>query len=190
MAVYIFKQTHTSPELIALSEAKKQLKIEADWVDEDSLITGYINAAIATAENYIGRSINEAKFKITTSAFVNNLQIKRGPISAIDSIKYFDEAGDEQTLPSEEDLYELRPLDEYQDELFYEDFEDLPTVQDGKSNAVTINITTGYASGEALPADIRSAIYLLIGTFYENRQDSVENLPKASSVLLNPYRYY
>ncbi|MFD0762986.1 hypothetical protein ACFQZW_12920 [Lutibacter aestuarii] len=193
MAVYIFKQAHPSPTLISLVDAGKQLKFEKDWevadeLNEKSLVEVYIQAAIKAAENYIGLSINQAKFKLTTNQFTNNLAFTRGPISAIESITYKDEAGDVQTLDNS--LYELRPLDRYQQELFFENFDELPTVISGVSNAVTINITTGYGAADELPEDIRSAIYLIMTSLYENRQDSVEKLPKASTVLLQPYRIY
>lgn len=189
---YIFKIAHTSPELITLAEIKKQLKLNEDeaFTVEDALLTTYIKAGIKIAENYINQSISEAKFKITANSFINNYAFIRGPISAIDSVKYYNEAETEEILPSDTELYELRPIDEFQHEIFYEDFSNLPTVQTGRSNAVTINIITGYASGSALPDDIRAAIYLIIGALYENRQDTIAKLPNKSTLLLHPYRFY
>jgi len=187
MATYIFPVTHPAPELITLTEAKKQCKIELSFIEEDDLIAGYILAAISQAENYTGTNINQAKFKLTSNGFQNNYAFKRSPISAIDSVKYFDETDTEQTLDVEK--FELRPLDKYQHEIFYENFSELPNVITNKSNAVTINITCGY-DADTLPKAIKQAVLLLIGTFYENRQDSVEALPKASTNLLRKYRFH
>lgn len=185
MAVYYYSQIHTFQPLITLVEAKAQLKLESDYTFEDDLIEMYINAAIINCENYTGTSLNEAKFLVkTTSQFQNCLKLTVSPVNTIDSIKYKDEAGDAQTLDAEK--YELRPVDKFQSEIYFNDFENLPTVTEG---TIEIAITTGYTP-TTIPLPIKQAAMLTIGSFYENRQDSVEDLPKASTNLLRPYRFY
>ncbi|MFD1292637.1 head-tail connector protein [Lutibacter holmesii] len=188
MATYINSLIHQFEPLITLAEAKQQLKLEASWTSEDDLLQQYIDAAIITAENYTQISINEAKFEIKTTEFTNNLKIKLSPITAIDSIVYVDENGDDQTLDAVE--YELRNFDNYQQEVFYKNEADLPKLSKTEATPVTINITTGYAAPAEMPRPIKQACLLMITSFYEKREDSVENLPKASTNLLRAYRYY
>jgi len=184
MATYYIKQTHIAETLISKTEAKAQLKLETDYVLEDDLIEMYINAAIVDCENYTNTSINEAKFKIKTTKFENNFKLNVSPVQTIDSIKYKDPAGEVQTLAA--DKYELRPYDKYQSEIYFTDFDNIPTITEG---TVEIEITTGYKAA-TLPMAIKQAAMLTIGNFYENRQDSVEALPKASTNLLRSYRFY
>jgi uncharacterized phiE125 gp8 family phage protein len=53
-----------------------------------------------------------------------------------------------------------------------------------------INVTyqSGYANAAAVPAAIKKAMLMLIADSYQNRQDSVKQLPTAVEYLLNPYR--
>ena len=185
MALHIYPIATESPELITLTEVKKQLKLYASFTDEDDLITGYIAAAIEAAENYTNTSINQTQYNIVTDRFINNLAFLRSPVTAINSVKYFSDETTEETLASDE--YDLRPIDKYQHIIHYENYDDLPSVYE-KSNAVTITITTGYVQA-TLPKVIKQAIFLIIGSFHENRQDSVEALPKASTNLLRKYRF-
>lgn len=188
MATYINSLIHTVPPLITVAEAKQQLKLDESWAAEDDLIQQYIDAAIITAENYTQTSINEAKFEVKTTAFFNCFKIKLTPITAIDSIKYIDVDGAEQTLNADE--YDLRNVDKYQKEIYFKNESDLPKLNADAATPVTINITTGFATPALMKKGIRQACMLLITSFYEKREDSVENLPKASTNLLRHYRYY
>ena len=185
MATYYFSQIHTFDPLITLAEAKAQLKLEADFTAEDDLIQMYIDAAIINCENYTNTSLNEAKFIVqTTTQFENNLKLNVSPVQSIDSITYKDTDENPQTLDPA--LYELKPYDKFQSIIYFTDFENIPEVTEG---SIEIAITTGYTAA-TLPLVIKQAAMLTIGGFYENRQDAVENLPKASTNLLRAYRFY
>ena len=185
MAVYIFPVTHTAPEVISLVTAKLQLKVDFD--DDDTLITSYIDAAIENCENYTGTCINEAKFAFKFSEFTNDFVFKISPIQSIDSIKYFDEAGDEQILETEK--YELLPVDKFTHKVHFIDQDTLPQVAENKSNAVVIEVTSGYADGK-VPKAIKSAALLVLTDLYENREDRVHKMPTRSEALLRKYRFY
>lgn len=49
---------------------------------------------------------------------------------------------------------------------------------------------TIIAGPEVLEPDIRGAILMIASAHFNSPTDTVENLPKASTHLLNPYRYY
>lgn len=186
MSIYIFPVAHpTAPEIISLSAAKLHLKV--DTTDDDTLITDLIQAAIESAENYTGISINEAKFEVKSDCFINDHEFKVSPVQSITSVKYLDEDGNEQTLATAK--YELLPIDKYVQKIQYPDFDELPTVKEDSSKAVVVALTTGYADGK-VPKAIQSAIKLIIGDLYENRQDRADKLPKRSESLLRKYRLY
>ena len=61
------------------------------------------------------------------------------------------------------------------------------------ANAVVATYVSGYGSSSSdVPMSIRQAILILIGHFFENRQEVVfgspKVMPKASEWLLEPYR--
>lgn len=184
--MYISKQTHISPELVSVLQAKKQLKLDASDQSEDDLIEGYISAAIVDAENYTNTSIFEAKYLIEGAAFENNLAIKLNPAqSAV--ISYINTAGATVVLGAEN--YRLRNLDSFQKEIYYKTFSALPAVKADTDNAVSILVTTGYTA-TTLPMAIYQAILLKVSNYYEQRNDGVEVLTKASENLLRNYRFY
>lgn len=67
------------------------------------------------------------------------------------------------------------------------DWEDSTVILPDTCNGseIEIKILTGF---DVFPDDITAAILLVTGRLFENPADSVENLPKASSNLLNAYK--
>lgn len=187
MAIYIFPKSHTAPEIISVAKAKEHLKIESAFIDDDGLIADYIQAAIGAAENYTATSINEAKFEVHSSAFIDGYEFKVSPVQAITSVTYLDSSDAEQTLDTDE--YELLPVDPYVSKIRFIEEDSLPSVAENSSKAVQIAITTGFALG-TVPKAIQSAILLILSDLYENREDRVNNLPTRSQALLRKYRMY
>jgi len=185
MATYIHSLIHSFADLISIDEIKVQLKLGSNS-SEDALIEQYIYGAIMDAENYTCTSINEAKFRIDFIEWAETYAIPLSPIQSIDSVIYTDENGDPQTLSAE--LYELRPLDKYQFEIYFNDVANLPTIK--AATYIKIAVTTGYNSAADLPMALKQAIFLIVSSYYEGRQDSVEVLPKASTNILSKYRFY
>ena len=185
MAIYYFPISHTAPEIISTAKAKEHLKIEADFVADDNLIDDYVQAAIGAAENYIGASINEAKFEVHSAEFIDFYEFKVSPVQLISAVVYIDEDDQVQTLEAEK--YELLPVDGYTSKIRY--ISELPEVIADSSKAVQIALTTGYAVGK-VPQAIQSAILLTLTDLYENREDRVNNLPTRSQSLLRKYRIY
>ena len=67
------------------------------------------------------------------------------------------------------------------------DWEDSTVILPGTCSGrkIEIKIKTGF---DIFPDDITAAILLVTGRLFENPSDSVENLPKVSSNLLNAYK--
>jgi uncharacterized phiE125 gp8 family phage protein len=60
-------------------------------------------------------------------------------------------------------------------------------------NAVKVTFVAGYGAASAVPAALKSAILLLVGHWYTNREavmvgESVAELPLAVSALVAPFR--
>jgi len=181
MSVYIFKQAHPSPEILSLTDAKEHLKV--DVTDDDAMIIDMIQAAIEACENYTGSVINESKYEIRFDGFIDKYEFKLSPVQSIDEVGYQDDADNPQTITD----VELLPVDKFGSIIHYTNFNNIPTQKEG--TRVIVKITAGYADGKT-PKAIISAIKLIIGDLYDNRQDKVHKLPTRSMSLLRKYRFY
>jgi uncharacterized phiE125 gp8 family phage protein len=179
--------TAPTSEPITLSEAKLYLKV--DNSDEDALITALIVAARDSCERYT----NMAFFTQTWEAYFDYLptliEFNKSPIQSITKIEYYDSANTLQTLSSS--LYDV-------------DLVGSPVrIRKGKNmtypevyqrlNAVKITFVAGVTSTAAIPEQIKLALKLTLGHFYENRQTvvighSVNEVPKTAEYLLDQYR--
>ena len=187
MATYIFPLAHTPATLISLDEVKHQCKIELEETIEDDLLAHYRDAAIKEAEDYTSRNFNQAKFRIETNGFKNMFQFPKSPVSSIDLVQYLDTDNTWQTLDS--DLYELKHSDGFASVIYFEDFDELPSVKSGYGIRIRINITVGYAAAEDLPVQDKQAIFLGFTHFYEHRENTVTKFPTKAKELLKQFYY-
>ena len=187
MKAYYTELEHTSPTIITLDQAKKQLKMEDLGTFDDDIIQDCIDAAIDEAENYCNTSIKQRKYKVQIASWEDNFEFKKQKVTAIDSVTYKDTSGNDQTLAASN--YQLLPIDSYASIIQFLDFNNLPEVQEDNATAITINFTVGYADGK-IPAAIRAAINLLITDNYEYRGDRERKENLSSRVKLEPYKYY
>ena len=156
-----------------VAEAKSHLKV--DHNDEDALISSYIEAATIWAQDLTLRSLISQKWRLTSSQFPASyrtpLRLARGPISAIDSVKYFDISGVQQTWDSAN--YQVTTWNDSVSMLFPASGESWPDTEDDNANAVEVIYTAGYGqSRDDVPEDIRVAILYRIADLYELRGQS------------------
>ncbi|WP_370214787.1 head-tail connector protein [Mesoflavibacter profundi] len=187
MKAYYTELEHTSPTIVTLEQAKKQLKMEDLGTFDDDIIQDCIDAAIDEAENYCNTSIRQRKYKVQIASWEDNFEFKKQKVTAIDSVTYKDTSGNSQTLDAAS--YQLLPIDSYASVMQFTDFNNLPEVQEDNTTAVTINFTVGYADGKT-PKAIQQAIKLLLTDNYEYRGDREKKENLASRIKLEPYKYY
>lgn len=178
------KITEPTYQPISLAQAKAHLRV--DIGDEDALIASLIIAATQYCEKVLARSLCESTYRLTldrfpcglvydyASASINGWDIRfpYGSVISVESIKYDDENGSEQTLSSS--VYRLE-ADEIPGRVSLGYNQEWPdTIK--HSGAVRIIYKAGYATGDestqqaAVPAAIKQAILLLIGHWFENRE--------------------
>jgi uncharacterized phiE125 gp8 family phage protein len=155
--------------------------------DETAELQSLLKAAITMAENFTRRKFITQELVGYVDDWIVNMTLGVGPVTAIASVKYIDTAGAEQTLATTEyktDIISQNPR------IYLHGT--LPDLQDDAFNRVRVYFSAGYANAAAVPEDIKSAIKLILGHLWENRQDvvlgtQVNKLPKASEYLLFPY---
>ena len=169
--------------VVTLAQAKKQLRIESSFTDEDDLIQSYIDAAVVNCENYIGGHIIPGDLVLTYDKFASPVVFEAFPLKTITSVKYY--ADDvEVTLAAEK--YALTKQNDKVYKLRFK--EDTPTT-DERFDAVKITVACGFA-GDVIPKPIIQAIKLQIADMYEIREDRKEMLSTAAMSLLRPYKKF
>jgi uncharacterized phiE125 gp8 family phage protein len=184
---------------LTLEEVKEHLRV--DYTEADSLISAYIEAATSHVEgehSFTGRALVTQTWELVIDHFPSHeIKIPLPPLQSIDSIKYDDSAGDEQTLAA--------------DQYYVDDVSEpawvvpivggWPTAVLDAINAVRIRFTCGYPATVDSPPDLRGnipraikqAMLLHIGSFHEHREEQIVGLttmqlPFAAENLLRPWR--
>lgn len=170
-------------DIVTLEKAKKQLRIDALFIDEDDLIQDYIDAAVASSEAYINGDIIEKTLVITLDAFQEKLIFESYPIQSITSVKYYiDDVP--VTMPAAD--YYLNVQHQKQSVLV---FDEQPNT-DERPDAVTIEAVIGFESASVVPSPIKQAILLQVSDMYERREDRPEMITTAAQALMRPFRKY
>lgn len=173
----------TATVVVTLGKAKKHLRVDSDFVDEDELIQDYIDSAVTQAENYIGGHISDKNIIIKMTGFDNPLVFEAFPVKSVTSVKYFAEGeATEQTMAPE--LYSLNTESAKRFAIRFK--ETLPTVQD-RFDAVTVTINVGMAT---IDKPIAQAVLLMIADMYERREDRGEVNSTAAMSLLRAYKKF
>ncbi len=142
-----------------LAEFKNHIRLTSSDMDADLQLK--LQAAIRSAEHYIGMVIAQSVFTYTGD-YAETLTLE-APVSGVTGVKV-----DGVTLSSDEWSLSGNTL----------------TIStEGTSMEVT------YSAGmTSVDPDIKAAILLHAAALFNNPVDSVETLPKASTRLLDPYR--
>lgn len=198
---------------VSLAEAKTHLRIEPEAVLEDDLITGLTTAATDHLDGWsgiLGRCLVEQEWRQDFDAFARCLPLPLGPVISISSVTWRNAAGQMSTVPTS--AYALRTDAGGRSLARFDASYSFP-VGLHESGAVSVMFKAGYATIPAkpeepgppvvpavpaqstVPAAIKTAILLLVGAWYENREEtaigvSVAGLPNSVAVnaLLAPYR--
>lgn len=171
--------TQPAAEPITTAEAKIHLKV--DGSTEDTLIDAYIATARQYVENYTSKKLVTQTVQQTYDSFpADCLELSVKPIQSVTSVAYIDTAGDSQTWSSADyDTDFISTPGRIAPGLEKE----YPSLGD-VINAVTITYVVGYGGAADVPERYKSAIKLIVGELYENRENRVKKMPTAAEALL------
>ena len=160
--------------VIDLPTLKAHLRV--DHAFDDTIISAYLQAAMAYAQHYTGMAIGEQEIELALDEFPDGaISLPLAPAQSVISIIYVDQSALEQTLSGTFytlDNYGLShwvlPMAGIDWPLTYE-----------AANVVRVRYMAGYSDVDAA---VNAALMLLVGHLYENRQEATEK--KLSSVPL------
>lgn len=194
-------------EPVSVADAGAHLRLDAygsppEYPDE-ALLTTLIPAAREYVEGLSGLVLTPKTLEMTGRSFDSlcrwpgdlGILLKTSPITGVESVRYVDGNGDEQTMTGSDwqlDSYAIVPT------LFPAyGVSTWPSSRD-EPNAVRIRFTAGYAAvtgsptAEVIPQSLRAAILLMLGHLYENREQTtgikLEEIPLGIQALIEPYR--
>lgn len=176
--------------LLSLADAKAHLRV--DHSDDDAVISGLIEAATAHLDGYggtLGLALLTQTWAVEFPTFRNRLDIPLGPVQSA-TIQYYDSTNVLQTLAATVYAVLTDGRGPYVGLKYNQQWPQTYT----RDDAVKITFVAGYgASPKDVPAAIRAAMLLMIGTWYENRAavnvgNITSELPLAASALLAPFR--
>lgn len=186
--------TPPAEEPVTLTEAKNHLRV--DLTDDDSLISALIVAAREHAEAITRRAFITQTLKLSMDAFpVNNgpIYVPMPPLQSVNSLKYFNTGGVEQTLTEGTDY--LVDNESEPGRITPAPDTGWPATQN-RPNAVSVEFVAGFGDASKVPQGIKQAILLMVGHWYENREavtmqgNNAGELPMAVDSLLMMHRIW
>lgn len=183
---------------LSIEMARKQCRIDADSLDDvalaevDSLLESYIRAAAGHLEGWtgiLGRVLGTSTWRQDFDGFSQCMALPLGPVQSISSVTCRNAAGQISTVAGQEytmltdgagvGVCRFRNSYAWPGDLY-------------EVAAVSVTYVAGY---DEIPEPIVQAIRLMVGAWYENREEavvgvSIASLPDAVAVdrLIRPWR--
>lgn len=170
-------------ELLPLASIKAYLRIDGD--DEDPTLLDLRAAAIEWVESWTGHLLTR---RTTVEGFDGfaRIALDAWPIVSVDSVGYLDSAGVATTVdPAAYRLVAVaRPA-----RVVLNVGRAWPVAQRG-DDMVTVTVTAGYATADAVPRQLRQAAMMIVAGLYENREVGglSADVERAATSLCRSYR--
>lgn len=171
-------------EPITVEEVKEFARIDGN--DEDSLISGFIQAARTNCEAFLGRALIEQTITMKMDFWPGAvIDLPRPPLIAITAVETLDE-DDNATEYTSTNYYTV--TESIPGQLVLKRDVTWPTNSDRDYQGYQIRFTAGYgAKATDVPRPIREGLKLWVTDIYENRVIRPEPPPEAMT-MLNLYR--
>lgn len=178
---------------VTISEAKVQCRVHAADSSQDAIIQQLLDAAIANMDGPDGmlqRALEPQTWLLMLDAFSDAIELPLRPVISVDSVRYFDGNGAEQTVDPA--IYTVDLASETQ-WVVRNAGANWPATQAGV-NMVTVEFTAGYMGAldsntyvPAVPAAIRQAIMMHVRNAFEPYDDQAAYY-RSMEDLLRPFK--
>lgn len=166
-------------EPVSLSDVKEWLRYTQTL--QDARITALITTARTWVEDWTNRTLINTVYEFYTDALTNEIDINTSTIDDTTVVvTYTDTDNAEQTLTST--LYgvdNISPINK----IFREPNQCYPA-SIVKPNGVKISFTAGFGVAQSdVPENFKTAIYTIIGAYFENREAFTEATVKENPII-------
>lgn len=165
---------------VTLNEAKAHLAVTHSL--DDTIIQLYLDAAVSYvdgAEGTLGRCLVTQTWDYSLDCFPTEITVPLPTLQSVTSVKYYDVDGVEQTITSSNYTVagqRIAPIETF----------DWPDIDTERPYPITVRFVAGYGDAADVPAAIKAAILLLVGSMYAGREDWGDSA--AARALLRPYK--
>lgn len=188
--------TEPTFEPVSLELAKKQCDVEADRDDRDEELNLWISAGRGAVEQFTGRTLCEKTIEAVFEGYPNwFIDLPKPPVIEIVSFKYTDLNGVDTTLAADQYVFDnavaLNPR-------IVPAYGVTWPATRWQPSSLRIRYRAGYAQAGSptethlIPAQLRSAVLLMVRHFYENpsavTEKQMSELPLGVQWLCRPYR--
>jgi len=182
--------TAPTAEPLQVSEVRRHLSLDDSFYDD--YLSSLIEVTRATVEAETHRQLVTATYDMATDqlpAGTETLYLPFGQLQSITSITYTDTAGATQTFSSGDydvsiarEPGTVRPA-----------YGEVWPAARAQQEAATIRFICGYGAASAVPQAIKHAMLLLIGHYFNNREQTTigvmaMEMPQAAGALLAPFK--
>ena len=183
--------TSIPTEDLPLAEFRAHLRLGSGFADDTlqhEVLESYLRAAIAAIEARIGKMLYERRVSWTLTRWSRDeaQPLPVAPVTRVESVVLTDRSGAETTVAAE--TYVLMK-DTHRPQIAAVGAALAGIAQGG---SVTVVFDAGYGvTWAAIPPDLREAVFLLAGHYYEQRNDTSGAgglMPFGVMALLDPYR--
>ena len=177
--------TDLAYEPVSLEEQKEHLRL--DITADDHYVSSCITAARGFIEGQVKRSLMPKTYDYNIDYCwpykdgAIRIDFPLNPVTSVTSISYVDSDGATQTLAASQYTVVAREFNSYIVAAYNVSLPDVRWVP----NAITVRFVTGNSS--TVPDELRRAIMILAGHYYENRETSMD-APIAIEALISPFR--
>ncbi len=187
-------------EPLTLEQARDHLRVTPYGSPLEHPDDTYISALITSAREFCEEYTRRALVTKTVEAVFdswsdNKLVLPFAPLQSVTSVQYVDVDGVTQTLATT-----VYGVDRFRRQIYLKTGQTWPSLY-SDPNPIIVTAEVGYTNGQSpdiypMPQPVLSAMKLIIGNLYENRQQdqlgstriSFNSLPMGVYNLLQPYR--
>lgn len=170
---------------VTVDEAKAHLRVVGD--EENALILGLIRAAtqyLDGRDGVLGFALMPQQWRQDFSGFSRRMRLRLDPLISVDEVTYTDADGLPVVIPATDYRLRIRATGA---EVGFADEYQFPHPLRGSDVSVTFT-----AGRDVVPAPIKQAILLHVGTLYQHREMSAEKWQPtmAYEALIAPWRRF
>lgn len=183
--------TAPAEPVVSTAEAKEQCRVTHS--DDNDFLDGLVAAATSLLDGWagtLGRCLVTQTWRIDRAEWSGAIRLPFPSCSNV-VVRYSDASDVEQTVDSS--LYQVYD-DGHSSMVWFRRAFTAPVLYDDRLDPIRITFDAGYGDAADVPEAIKHAIKLLIGHWYENREEVIigqldlRRLPAAFDTLISPFR--